>query len=725
MTPDFYKAIVKNSSDMVAIFDQSGVYTYSSDSTEFILGYKPENLVGKSVFSLVHSEELAYTLATFEEVLRGKDLKMSYIRFQAKDGGWRWLDCVVTNLLGNEHVNGIVVNCRDVTEKVKRQRVSEESQAIYKSHFQNNPDAVFTLDLEGCFLTINPGTLEVTGYTEEEVVGTHFSFFVNDVYKALALATFQKALTGEAENIKLKITAKDGVVKDLALTIFPVMLHGLVHGVHGIAKDITFVQQADELIKQQAQKLDNVLGSISEAFFSINKEWRITYVNSVFSDFLGLPTPELLGQLICEKFPDLHHTLLLRQCEAAMCDGVGATFDEYLPNLNQTFNFTLYPSADGLAIYFRDVTLEKRAEKEIEKLSLVASKATNGIIITGATGDVEWANEGLSRLIGYSLYELQGLNPLKVLHGKRTDVNTVDAFNSCIAEGKPFSGELLHYKNTGEEVWFKFDVSPVFDETDKLVRFVIILTDITDRKKVEADLIQLKDDLHIQNRNLQQFTYITSHNLRAPVANLIGLTSLVKKLDSGSEAFKTVVEHISRSTLQLDSTLRDLNTMLAYTPAPSQSIIAREPVLVEGVLKEVLGTITPLHTTIGQDLTFSVTGEEKLYTNRTYLYGILLNLITNCVKFKSPARPLQVQVKLINTPAECRLEISDNGLGMDMEKASSHLFQLYKRFHQGIKGKGLGLFLVKTQVESLGGEICVESIVDVGTTFRLHFRDRH
>ncbi len=233
-----------------------------------------------------------------------------------------------------------------------------------------------------------------------------------------------------------------------------------------------------------------------------------------------------------------------------------------------------------------------------------------------------------------------------------------------------------------------------------------------DLKKTNIELVE-------HNNRLEQFTYIISHNLRAPMARLTGLASLLHHSEDSGESQK-IIQLMVRSTGELDQVIRDLGVILGVQRTGSVPV---EEIDLECALQKVVNILEPeiadTGATIERDLKV-----RNFYSLPPYIDSILYNLISNALKYRHPDRAPQIVLTSKMQNKKIRIDVLDNGLGIDLEKNSSNLFNLYKRFHFHVEGKGLGLYLVKTQVMALGGTIDVKSRVDEGTTFTLLFNQR-
>lgn len=226
-------------------------------------------------------------------------------------------------------------------------------------------------------------------------------------------------------------------------------------------------------------------------------------------------------------------------------------------------------------------------------------------------------------------------------------------------------------------------------------------------------LTEANEELVRHNNELQQFSYTVSHNLRGPVASLGGLLNLLNQQNQNIENQELLV-HMNHSLLSLESTIKDLSHIIDIRNNLSQIrqkiILSDELVQIKFLLEREIAD----HQVV-IDLDFKDASE--IYAVKHMVDSILYNLISNAIKYRSPERKPHITIKSKNSGDGVLLTLKDNGLGIDLEKYKEKMFGLYKRFHTHTDGRGLGLYLVKLQTQSMGGTIEVQSTLGTGTTF--------
>ncbi|MDI1256225.1 MAG: PAS domain S-box protein [Flavobacterium sp.] len=372
----------------------------------------------------------------------------------------------------------------------------------------------------------------------------------------------------------------------------------------------------------------------------------------------------------------------------------------------------------------QDITKRKEEEQRLKLLETVITNTKDAVLITDADSTefsipkIVFVNEAFTIMSGYTYSDVVGHSPM-LFYGAKSSNNELDKLISCIKEKVECEIEIVSYKKNREEYWVRFSMVPVFNAENEHTHWISIQRDITERKKQEKEREQLINELTQNNKDLRQFSYITSHNLRAPLSNLIGLLQLIDEIPIDNQELKEIIDGFSKSTYLLNETISDLGKVVIIRDNPSiekQNLPLRDSL--DNVLKQINNLITNSHPKINLDIKTT----DFVYSNKAYFESILLNLLTNAIKYRSMGRELEIFISLKEENNFMTMTFSDNGIGIDLVKFSEKIFGLYQRFHNYPDSKGLGLYLVKSQIESMGGEIEIDSEVNKGTTFTIKFK---
>lgn len=245
---------------------------------------------------------------------------------------------------------------------------------------------------------------------------------------------------------------------------------------------------------------------------------------------------------------------------------------------------------------------------------------------------------------------------------------------------------------------------------------------LNDHLKIEVDnrtqeLQKTNKELIEHNNQLEQFAFIAAHNLRAPLVRVLGLANLIQMGES-EEDKRAALEKMICAAHDLDQVVKDLNAILNikrhtgnFAEVDLNESLTRTKRILE---KEIEDT--------GTRIIHNFSEADRVYAIAPYVESILYNLISNAIKYRDPVRAPYIAIKTTHEQDFVCLAVMDNGLGIDLRKYKQNIFSLYKRFHLHVEGKGLGLYLVKTQIEALGGRVEVRSAPNEGTTFQVYFK---
>jgi PAS domain S-box-containing protein len=374
----------------------------------------------------------------------------------------------------------------------------------------------------------------------------------------------------------------------------------------------------------------------------------------------------------------------------------------------------------------RDGTDRKKAEilrqslETINKRYEYATKATSDAIWDWdlKSNSLHWG-EGFQTVFGYDLNKIkQDIDSwTDFIHPEDAD-SVISSVHEVIDGGQTTWKREYRFRRGDGSYSDVVDRGFVIrDDEGKAIRMVGAQHDISERKKSLANLKQLAEDLNKRNRELTQFGYVVSHNLRSPVANIIGLAALLESDRENAETVDYCIQSIKASASSLDEVIIDLTQILTVTDGSAE--MPKEAVdLVEVINKvcvDLADVLTETKATVEVPL-----GRYVLFTHKAYIYSVFLNLISNAIKYRSN-EPLMVSISITNTAKTLVIDVIDNGIGIDLERHQNDLFKPYKRFNREKNGKGLGLFLVKSHIEALHGIIIVQSEPGRGSTFTIVF----
>lgn len=372
-----------------------------------------------------------------------------------------------------------------------------------------------------------------------------------------------------------------------------------------------------------------------------------------------------------------------------------------------------------VSVYFRsrEITTQILAEKILldseRKLKTVYENSIQILTILDLDRKFTWFNRNaLVRSPAVLGEELKIGVAAEMYIEKSQRALFIENFNKAAA------GEIVTYLRQvnlkPEIIFIEYTLSPIKEENE-VVGVALTGMNVTKHKEYEDYLKRVNLELVQQNERLNQYSYIISHNLRGPIATLMGLVGIFDQCKDDSKQINELIGLIKKSSTNLDTIIVDLNAVLS-------SDINEENTFTEiNVKEECSGIAFLLSSQVEKSNAQFIYNLqcESVYSIRSYIHSILYNLISNAIKYKSlHLNPIIEISSYIEDEMVC-IECKDNGIGIDMPRFGDKLFGFYKRFHSHVEGKGLGLHLVKKQVELLHGRVEVKSAVGEGSTFSI------
>jgi len=358
---------------------------------------------------------------------------------------------------------------------------------------------------------------------------------------------------------------------------------------------------------------------------------------------------------------------------------------------------------------------------ELSKLSWVAERTGNAVIITDRRGRIEWVNTGFTALTEWQPHEVVGRSPGEVLQGADTDAATIARVRAQIAAGQAVDEEILNYSKSGRSYWVRLDIQPVFDAAGVLTHFVAVQTDVSAQKSIELQLQRARDLALSAADARAQFIANTSHEIRTPMNGVLGMTELLLRTQL-DERQRRLADTILRSGRHL---LGLLNDVLDYSKMDAGRFeLVQAPTDLERVLYDAQIVIAETARAKGLALDVQVLpgNAPRVLADGARLRQVLVNLLGNAVKFTAQGR---VALTVTIQPggdgrAHATFSVADTGIGI-APKLQRQIFEPFVQADANTAsrygGSGLGLAICDRLVRLMGGELSVKSDVGQGATF--------
>lgn len=538
----------------------------------------------------------------------------------------------------------------------------------------------------------------------------------------------------EYYSVEFKMRKRDGAYLDLLFSSKAVKnKDGKVVQFSGTVVDINKLKSIEKKLIESESRLQLALDAANMGTWSWNIKRNEIFWSEQVLDIFGIKAADFNPTF--ESYLNL------------IPSNEQATINEYIQNVLQKqqeeffFDHTIITPAgnkkrlyckgklflddNGLPASMTGVVLDVTKENELkvllgqttERYNSVIGSMSEGIIIIDQEGKIVDHNKAATQIIGYEDLVLIG-NDFSFGPGQaiREDESKFpfEEFPGIktLQTGIPYKNSILGWiKPDKDTIWLSINSEPIKNEKGEQVGVVCSYSDVTERQIYVHTL-------KVKNRQLEDFAHITSHNLRSPISNLSVLLDYFESSDieSEKEDYFSKLKHVSTNLLNTIQVLAD-SLKIQKDFIDDESEVSFQEIF-DTVSNLLYGNIQ--ESAVEFNIDFSKC--NQVYYSATYLQSIFINLISNAIKYRSSERRPVIHIETtISEKGKILLKFSDNGIGIDLEKHQHKIFGLYKTFHANKDSRGVGLYMTKRQIETMGGSIAVSSTVNVGTTFTIQF----
>jgi PAS domain S-box-containing protein len=597
------------------------------------------------------------------------------------------------------------------------------------------PANIALLDKKGVIIAVNNAWRSFAA-NESALTGNNYE--IGDDYinikngKTLIATKLREMIDGKVKMLSIICPGQSPVVKKWFRIIATRENDNKNAGIVVMHLDVTEQQEAEEKIRQSAANLRQIIDLVPHLIFVKELNGAFILANKRFAEFYGITSAELLNERMSKTTVNDQEQISIAEDvevivsgkikvlpEMEIRDHAGNTHIFYTTKVPYTPVGTRVKAVLNVGI---EMTAQKTVEKALQKseanLRSIFNYTEIAFILLDKSFIILSCNEIANRWAGFAFgtVMLEGANlPSLVSEDRRQE--TIDLL-CWVLEGNSIDEDANYRLIDGTVEWYRVRMNPVHDNERVIIGICLSATNITAQKLAELESIKLTRDLDQRNRVLEQFAYTISHNLRSPLANIIGISDVLLNMEPTRVEEEQLKNNLSISVIKLDAVIKDLCYVLQVKREISEKI---EKVSFSELVGDIELSIESLIRKERVIITCNFPEVKEMVTLKSYIYSIFFNLISNSIKYSQPNVSPVIEIKSTKTPGKIALSFKDNGLGIDLEKNGKHLFGLYKRFHNHKEGKGLGLYMIKTQVEMLGGKISINSEVNKGTEFIIEF----
>lgn len=688
-----------------------------------------------------------------EAIVKGENYDIEVQIITAK-GNLKWVRAIGISEFENGECKRLYGLFQDINKRKEDERINHERQTLLETILNSIEVGVVSCDREGNLTLFNNATKEWHGLPVEPIppseFSNHYGLFHPDgetPLKMEEIPLIQALYTGEITNKEFIISPKKGTQRNIIATGSQLVGEdGNVFGAVVAMQDVTIIKKTEKQLKisEAAFRGNFENAAIGMGILNHNTEWL--EVNDQLSNIVGYTREELLDLSVF----DFTHKDDIANNIALLKDFISG--DKQFLNNEQRFihkdgsivyvilSVSVVKNDDGRPLYFigqiTDITPRKIAAQKLHealaKLEGILDSSTHvSIIGTDLEGTITTFNRGAENLLGYSREEMIGRESPAKIHLKKEiiergeelsielnkKIENFDVFRALANNGNHDTREWTYIRKDGVQFPVQLTVTPVKDE-NKTIGYLGVAAEITEIKRVEKEIKSLLAVTSDQNERLKNFAHIVSHNLRSHSGNFAMLLNLFLQ-DYPDANENEIMNMLKLASENLKETIAHLNEVVLINTNIDESLI---PINIYKTTVQSIRNVAGIANEANVEIINNIDPKLNVLGLQAYLDSIVLNFLTNGIKYRSLERASFVKIDSKVEGEYVVISIEDNGLGIDLKKHKAKIFGMYKTFHKNKDSRGIGLFITKNQVESIGGKIELESEVDKGTIFKLYFK---
>lgn len=730
---ELFKNLVLNSTDAFQLTNDELKILYISDSVKNVLGYDSSELKDNYFFNFIHADDKSIISNWLYGLLNHPGIvKTVEVRIKNKKDDWIYIEVNGNNLLDNYKVASIVINFRDIQAKKVAEKALYLAEQRMSLLLNNTRESFIILNSRLRVITYNKAAQEHSPkfFSQELQSGISILDLIPENEIEEIINTFESVFEGQESEKETYFKSEGGEFFCYNHNFRPLFHNNDIVGVFMTSTDVTEKRKAQQKLIASEEKNRTIIRESFDAILIKNHENIIIEASPVVEKVLGYTAEELIGN---KCFDFIYPEDKEKTTEAFnfinLSYGNETNIDVRILNKHGDYvwvelkgkNMYNNQLIQGMIVTLRDITFRKKAEEVItfseQRFKGLVQSGGDIITIVDRRGSIQYLSPSVKTVLGDEPQDFIDRQIFEYVHPDDIPYLASEFNNMLDSNTKQIALKAFRYKNSKHEYsWLEAVVTNMYD--DPAIKGIVINSrDITERKRLYEHQQSLTEELIKNNQDLQQFSFITSHNLRAPVANLIGLLNLYNKEEPADDFNAVLVEKFGEATQQLNTTLNDLLEVLVLK---SNTNIEKETLSLHSILEKVYLNLDNNIRSSSSSIEANFAEIDTVVYNKLHLESIFQNLISNAIKYRSVERNLELEISSHINEEWIILKFKDNGIGIDLARYKDRIFGLYQRFHADREGKGLGLYMIKAQINSMGGKIEVDSELGVGTTFKIY-----
>ncbi len=473
------------------------------------------------------------------------------------------------------------------------------------------------------------------------------------------------------------------------------------------------------------EEMLNISALSPEIHSILDKEGNVLFINAAVTNLLGYSVTEALKM----NFWQVCYPEDMPKVKATLAEGLAGGQKQFdlqfrvVGNLGlvRWFSWSMVTKNGRWYSYGRDITDIKQVQSELMKLSFVASKVNNGVVINDAENQVTWVNEAFEKITGFNLEDIKGKRLGDLISGPDTDLALIHHAREQAKENQSFTIDLLGYKKDKTPIWLSIYNTVVLDEHGSVDIEVEIILDVTDKKRAEREMFEAKEQALQLSEAKEMFLSVMSHEIRNPLNAVIGMTHLLL----GNDPKLSQINDLNILKFSGENLLHIINDILDFTKIETGNLeLEHLPFSLKTLANDIINSLQ-VNANKNENqikLNFDERVPAELLGDKTRLYQILMNLLGNAIKFTHKG-VVELQMALQEDQNEqviIEFQVKDNGIGIPADK-QSYIFESFTQAKTDISrkygGTGLGLAITKKLLKLYNSDIRVSSTEGQGTTF--------
>lgn len=727
---EIYKAVFETFPDGIVVLNECGEILFGNLQIEKLFGYKIDELIGQKI-EFILPDKLGIDFGKYISDSSSSEIEKG-LSAKRKDSSSFYADINLKQIYTADNQIIYSAAIRDITDKIQYEQKLIENQKLVHGIYEASQDAVIIIDEFGNITKWDSKSENLFGWEEKEVLGKNLSLTIiperSRESHNRGMAFFRETRESSVLNrvIDTKVLKKNGQELDVSLSITPSIINGETHFI-GFVRDISKRKMAEALIIEQEERYRILVENAPEALVVLDMETQkfVNVSNSAINLFKTTKEKILtLGPV--DVSPEYQPDGILSSVKAMekiteAIQGGKPSFEWTHCDLSGELilcevHLVRLPEVNKILIRgsIQDITERKKTEQALRESEIkyrdIFENIQDVFFKTSIEGIILEISPSISQFSGYTRENMIGTNIIDIYYNP---IDRVRLLNELMKEGVLKDYELRVKNRENEVVYVSVNARMIYGDSGEPKFMDGSIRNITERKIYDFEIENQNKKLKLQNKELEQFNYVISHDLQEPLRTLLSFSSLIQEEFKGvlNASADIYLNYIHESSLRMQALV---NALLDYSRIGKE----RELMYVDcnQLMKETL-----------DDMTFSIKKNKvkivieelpKLYAYPIELRLLFQNLISNAIKFIRKDVQVIVCVSAIKDENKWIFSIEDNGIGID-KKNTDKIFVIFKRLNNRdeYEGTGIGLSHCKKIVDLHGGSIWVDSELGKGSVF--------